>query len=158
MPKLALAAVAAAMLLVPAAAQAQAPPTLTTIGIGEADVTPADRNDDASIKAAVADATAKALPLAIADAKTRASALAAAAGLTLGGMTAISDAGQNGYFGPSFLSQGTFGNGHFCGQIPNRKTVVRDGRRRSVRVKGTHRVCRVPREVYSTVTLTFATS
>src|SRR4051812_26267103 len=116
------AAVTAALFLVPAAAQAQSPPTLSTTGIGEADVTPADRNDDASIRAAVEDATAKALPLAIADARKRAAGLAAAAGVTLGALTAISDSGPGGY-GPFFLTQGTFGNGHFCGDVPNRKTV-----------------------------------
>ena len=133
------------LLLVPAAASAQTPATLTASGVGEADVSPADRNDEASIRAAVEAANAKALPLAIADARTRAAALATAAGVTLGPLVAISDSGQPNY-GPFYLSRGTFGNGRFCGQVRNTRVVVRDGRRRRVRAPGTHRVCRVPPE------------
>ena len=152
MSKLAPLAAVIAALLVPGVAHAQtAPPpqTLTANGTGEADVTPADADDEASIRAAVDAANAEALPLAIADARKNAAALAAAAGVTLGPMVSIQGGG-------SYPFGGSFGPGKFCGDVPNRKTVVRNGRRRSVRVKGTHRVCRVPREIYSSVQLTFS--
>src|SRR4051812_16115210 len=103
------AAIVAATLLLPSLAQGQTPGTLTASGIGEADVSPADRKDDASIRAAVEAANAKAIPLAMAEARKRAAALAAAAGLTLGPLVAVADTGG---FAP-YLTQGTFGNGHF---------------------------------------------
>jgi uncharacterized protein YggE len=140
-----------------APAHAQQPATtLTANGLGEAKVEPENRKSDASIRAAVEAANAKALPDAMAKARAHAAELAAAAGVTLGPLIAISDNPNNGYtfFGP----QGTFGNGHYCGKVRNTKTVVRNGVRRRVATKGTHRVCRVPREVYATVALTFSVS
>jgi uncharacterized protein YggE len=140
-----------------APAHAQQPATtLTANGLGEAKVEPENRKSDASIRAAVEAANAKALPDAMAKARAHAAELAAAAGVTLGPLIAIADNPNNGYtfFGP----QGTFGNGHYCGKVRNTKTVVRNGVRRRVATKGTHRACRVPREVYATVSLTFSVS
>lgn len=155
MSKHILAAAAAALLLAPAAAHAQTPPppqTLTANGTGEADVEIAQNStDEAAIRAAVDAANAKALPLAIADARKNATALAAAAGVTLGALTSIQGGG-------SYQFGGSFGPNRFCGDVPNTKRVTRNGKRRTVRVKGTHRVCRVPREVYTGVAITFAIS
>lgn len=151
-----LAAVAVGMLLAVPAAQAQAPSTLSASGIAQAGVKPENRNSNTLIRAAVQAARAKALPLAIADAKRRAQELATAAGVTLGVLVGLSDAGQSGYFGP--YGYGSFGPDRYCGRVANYKTVRRNGRRVRVRVKGTHRVCRVPREVYASATVTFAIS
>jgi uncharacterized protein YggE len=143
--------------LAAAPAQAQQPATtLTANGLGEADVKPENRKSDASIRKAVEEANAKALPDAMAKARAHAAELAAAAGVTLGPLIAIADNPNNGY--TFFGQQGTFGNGHYCGQVRNTRTVVRNGVRRRVAAKGTHRVCRVPREVYATVALTFSVS
>ncbi len=43
----------------------------------------------------------------------------------------------------------------YCGNVANYKTVTRNGRRQRVRVKGTHRVCRYPRQVYAGAGVTF---
>jgi hypothetical protein len=146
---LALSALAAA----PAHAQ-QPATTLTANGIGEAKPEPENRRSDASIRKAVAAANAKALPEAMASARAHAAELATAAGVTLGPLVSISDAPNNGY--GFFVQNGTFGNGHYCGKVRNTRTVVRNGARRRVATKGTHRVCRIPPEVYATVSLTFS--
>ena len=132
-------------------------PTLTATGTGEAKPAPEDRHSDASIHAAVDAANVAALPKAIADARAHAARLATAAGMTLGPLLSIADTPNNGY--PFYYGQnGTFGNDHFCGKVRNTKTVVRNGVRRRVAAKGTHRICRVPPEVYATVSLTFSVS
>ena len=69
--------------------------------------------------------------------------------MTLGALFALSDSGQSGFYGSPY-SFGTMGYDKYCGKVANSKTVTRNGRRVRVRVKGTHRVCRVPREVYAT--------
>lgn len=148
-----LAAVAAGMLLTVPAAQAQAPATLSATGVAQADVKPENRNSETSIRAAVKAARAEALPLAIADAKRRAQELATAAGVTLGPLVGLSDSGQSGVYTP--YTYGSFGFDKFCGRVANYKTVRRNGRRVRVRVKGTRRVCRVPREVYASATVSF---
>jgi uncharacterized protein YggE len=143
--------------LAAAPAQAQQPAaTLTANGLGEAKVQPEDRRNDASIRKAVEAANAKALPDAMANARAHAAELAAAAGVTLGPLVSIADSPNGGY--GFFAQQGTFGNGHYCGKVRNTHTVVRDGVRRRVAAKGTHRACRVPREVYASVALTFSVS
>jgi hypothetical protein len=143
-----------ALLAAPAYAQQ---PTLTANGSGQAKPAPEDRHSDASIRAAVDAANVAALPKAIADARAHAARLATAAGMTLGPLLSIADTPSNGY--PFYYGQnGTFGNGHFCGKVRNTKTVVRNGVRRRVAAKGTHRTCRVPAEVYAAVSLTFSVS
>jgi uncharacterized protein YggE len=139
-----------------APAHAQQPATtLTANGIGEAKPDPENRKSDASIRKAVAEANAQALPKAIDNARAHAAELATAAGVTLGPLIAIAD-GQNGGYPFYFQQNGTFGNGHFCGQVRRTRTVVRNGVRRRVAAKGTRRVCRVPGEIYAAVTLTFS--
>ena len=150
--------VAFALLATAPAAHAQTPSTLSATGLAQADVKPENRNSETSIRAAVKAARGQALPLAIADGKRRAQELATAAGVTLGALVALSDSGgQNGYYYGPYVN-GTFGYDKYCGQVANTKTVTRNGRRVRVRVKGTHRVCRVPREVFATTTVTFAIS
>jgi hypothetical protein len=152
-PAISLSLVALALAAAPAHAQ-QPATTLTANGLGEAKPDPANRKSDASIRKAVADANAKALPDAMENARAHAADLATAAGVTLGPLVSISDNPNNGY--GFFVQNGTFGNGHFCGKVRNTRTVVRNGVRRRVATKGTHRVCRVPAEVYATVSLTFS--
>jgi hypothetical protein len=143
--------------LAAAPAHAQQPATtLTANGLGQAKPKPENRRSDRSIREAVAAANAKALPEAMANARAHAAELAAAAGVTHGPLSTIADNTNNGYF---FYGQnGTFGNGHYCGQVRNTHTVVRNGVRRRVASKGTHRACRVPPEVYASVALTFSVS
>ena len=153
---------AAAVLAVPAA-EAQAPPvkSVTTIGIGTASVTPKDRKSNASIKEAVDAADGAARPKAIASARERATELAQAAGLTLGGITSVSEASQFPYygpFGPPYALQGTFGPGKFCGTIRT-SHLKRDSNGRVHRVLGKrHRVCRFPSTINVSLTVTFAAS
>jgi hypothetical protein len=92
----------------------------------------------------------------MANAKAHAAELAAAAGVTLGPLISIADTPDGGY--GFYTLRGTFGNGHYCGKVRNTKVVVRNGVRRRVATKGTHRVCRVPPEIYATVSLTFSVS
>jgi uncharacterized protein YggE len=155
-----LATVAAAAVLVPAAA-AQSPPakSVTTIGIGTASVKPKDRKDNASIKEAVEAADAAARPKAINEARERATELAQAAGLTLGGITSVSEASSFPYYGPfgvPYGLQGTFGPGKFCGTIRSSHRVT-DSKGRVRRVLGKpHRVCRFPSSISVSLTVTFA--
>ena len=157
-----LAAVTAAAMLVPTA-KAQAPPakSVTTIGIGTASVTPKDRKDNASIKEAVEAADTAARPKAIASARERAGELAQAAGLTLGGITSVSEASQVPYYGPfgvPYALQGTFGPGKFCGTIRT-SHVKRDSNGHVHRVLGKrHRICRFPSTINVSLTVTFAAS
>lgn len=157
-------AAAAALLAVPAA-DAQAPPakSVTTIGIGTASVTPKDRKDNAAIKEAVDAADAAARPKAIASARERATELAQAAGLTLGGITSVSEASQVPYYygpfgSPPYALQGTFGPGKYCDNIRT-SHLKRDSKGHVRRVLGKrHRVCRFPSTLSVSLTVTFAAS
>ncbi len=157
-----LAAVAAATLLV-STAEAQAPPakSVTTIGIGTASVKPKDRKSNASIKEAVEAADTAARPKAIASARERATELAQAAGLTLGGITSVSEASNVPYYGPfgvPYALQGTFGPGKFCGTIRS-SHLKRDSKGNVHRVLGKRRrVCRFPSTINVSLTVTFAAS
>jgi uncharacterized protein YggE len=157
-----LATVVAAAMLVPAA-DAQAPPakSVTTVGIGTASVKPKDRKSNASIKEAVEAADGAARPKAITAARERATELAQAAGLTLGGITSVSEASNIPYYGPFGLPyglQGTFGPGKYCGTIRS-SHIRRDSNGHVHRVLGKrHRVCRIPPNVTVSLTVTFAAS
>ena len=154
MPKtLSLVALAGALLLAAPAAQAQTPATLSATGLAQEKVTPEDAKSETSIREALEAARAKALPRAITDAKRRAQELATAGGVTLGTLVVITDGGQANAFGPYVY--GAFGPNRYCGNVANYKTVTRNGRRQRVRVKGTHRVCRFPRQIYATAGVTF---
>ncbi|HEY6888117.1 MAG TPA: hypothetical protein VI300_10070, partial [Solirubrobacter sp.] len=147
-------AVVLAAALLPAAASAQAPATtLTAAGTGQSAPKPDDRKSESSIREAVEAAEAAALPKAVVEAKSHAVALAAAAGLTLGALISISDAPSTSF--PFYYGLPGFPNGHYCGNVRRFKTVVRNGKRRRVSA-GTHRVCRIPPQVVSSVQLTYA--
>jgi hypothetical protein len=148
-------ATAAVFGVVASTAAAQAPPTITATGAATAKPDPSNRKSDTSIREAVEAANAEALPKAIAEAREHAAELATAAGMRLGPLLSISDAPNAGY--PFVYAFGAFGNGKFCGQVRNTHTVVRNGVRRRVAGKGTHKVCRVPATVVASVSLTFAT-
>ena len=150
-----LAAVASAQDAVP-----QPQRTLVAVGTGTIKVTPKDAQSNDSIKAAVADATTKALPAAIKDARTQAAQLASAAGVTLGPLVSLSNNaapyGGGIFYGPIYPSTGSFGPGKFCGNVRSRSsTIGKDGKRHYGKLH-TRRVCRVPPLVQRAVQLTFA--
>lgn len=150
-----LAAVANAQAPVPTTQQR----TLVAVGTGTINVTPKDRNDNASIVAAVRAANDKALPAALTDARTQATQLAAAAGVTLGPVISLSNSGTSGsgvFYGPYYSVVGTFGPNRFCGTVRTRSSSVdKRGVRHYGRVKS-HRVCRVPSVIQRSVQLTYA--
>ena len=119
-----LAAVANAQAPVPTTQQR----TLVAVGTGTINVTPKDRNDNASIVAAVRAANDKALPAALTDARTQATQLAAAAGVTLGPVISLSNSGTSGngvfFYGPYYSVVGTFGPNRFCGTVRTRSSSV----------------------------------
>lgn len=134
--------------------------TLVAAGVGTIKVTPKDAKSNDSIKAAIADATAKALPAAIQDARTQAGQLAAAAGVTLGPLVSVSNEAQPSfggvYYGPIYPATGSFGPGQYCGTVRTRSVHVdKNGKRHYGKPKA-HRVCRVPPVVQRAVALTFA--
>ena len=146
-----LAALAQAQEPVPAPAR-----TLVAAGSGQADVTPKNAKDNASIVAAIDAAQAKALPRALAEAKEEAQDLATAAGVTLGPLVTISNVGTQGVFFGPYPFYGTFGPNRYCGTI--RQPVFRtgqDGKRHRVGSRARH-VCRFPRTLQRQVQLTYA--
>ena len=148
-----LAAAVQAQDVVPTAAQR----TLVAAGIGQVKVTPKDRQDNASIAAAVEAAEAKALPAAVADAKAQAQALATAAGVTLGGLLSVGNqASPPGFYGPFFYTNGTFGPGKYCAKVRTVSFVKGKDGKRHRKLLPPHRVCRVPPSVTRTVQLTYA--
>jgi uncharacterized protein YggE len=148
----ALAALALGTAVAPAAAQAPAPGTITASGVGVARVNQQVERTQTAIAAAVERARDRAVPAAVSRAGGQARRIAAATGLTLGAVVAVAEPGTPfGFFGPD----GTFGPGRYCGTVPRFRTVVRDGRRRRVRV-GARRTCRVPREVVTSLSVTYA--
>jgi uncharacterized protein YggE len=132
--------------------------TLVAAGTGSVKPAPKDRNDNASIVAAVAKASAKALPLAVADARSQARELATATGVTLGGLVAVSNTSvTSGFYGPIYYGTlGTFGPGKFCGDIRTRTSTVDANGKRHFGKFHTRHVCRVPATIQRTVSLTFA--
>ncbi|HMJ37022.1 MAG TPA: SIMPL domain-containing protein [Baekduia sp.] len=156
----ALFAFAAGCLAAVAPAQDVAPApqrTLVASGTGSVKPAPRDSNSNASIVAAVEKAEAKALPIAVADARSQAQELATATGVTLGTLVSVSNSGAtNGFYGPIFYSNGSFGPGKYCGNVRSRSvTVDANGKRHLGKLK-TRRVCRVPNTVQRVVWLTFA--
>jgi uncharacterized protein YggE len=158
----ALLAFAAGCLAAAAQAQTVAPApqrTLVASGTGQVRPAPKDRNSNTSIRAAVEKAEAKALPLAVADARKQAQELATATGVTLGPLVAVSNgASTNGFYGPIFYANGSFGPNRYCGTIRSRKVTVDANGKRHLGKLRTRRVCRVPTTVQRVVSLTFALS
>jgi hypothetical protein len=139
---------------IPAPASAQAPATtLTATGTAQAAPEPDNRRSEPSIRRAVEEAEASALPRAVADGRAHAAELAAAAGLTLGPLLSIADAPATAF--PVYYPLGTFPNGRYCGRVRRTRTVVRNGVRRRV-AAGTRRLCRVPPNVSVAIQLTYS--
>ena len=134
----------------PAAAE-----TVTALGSSQAEVKPEDKKSNASIKKAIAEARATALPLALANARQRAAELAAGSGLVLGDVESVEE-----YLDPRFGGYellGSFGPGQFCGTVTRRvRQRLSDGRvvRRRVR----QRRCHFPRFVLTSVEVTYKAS
>jgi uncharacterized protein YggE len=152
------AATLAAALFTASPALAQAAGTVTATGTGQARVHPKNRHNNASIAAAYDRARRAAIGGAFSEAHEYAADYAQAAGLTLGGITAVSDAQNNGVFygpGPAFF--GPFGPGKFCGT--ERRPIFQGGppNRKVVGFKKVH-TCIVPRFAYVTLTVTYSAS
>jgi uncharacterized protein DUF541 len=133
--------------------------TVTAVGLGQVNVTPKDRHNNASIVAAVEASEAKAIPQAVQTARERASKLAQAGGLTLGAVQSVEEVqNQFPFYGPGGPNAypAPFGKDKYCGD-ERRPRFRRDanGRRRVV---GTHtvHVCRPPRFVIINLSVTFA--
>jgi hypothetical protein len=149
--------VAVAALAVAAPAVADQAGSVTATGTSQEKVTPANRNSNASIAAAVEEAHKAGIAGAMKDAHEYALDYARAAGLKLGAIISVSDAqnGGPGYYVGGFF--GAFGPDQFCGEVtrPIIKTV--DGKRKRVGVKHVHK-CFVPPFQETTLTVTYAAS
>jgi len=146
---------------VPASAQQTAQPsqTVTAVGTGEVRPVPSDRNDNESIRRAVAAARRAAVPLAVASGRARAIQIGSATGLRIGGILDVSETPPSPFFGPFGPNSGTFGPDRFCGQVGRFKTVrASNGRWISRRRIGSRRLCRVPARVSASLTITYAAS
>ena len=136
-----------------------APHTITVNGSSRVTPTPLDRKSNASIKKAVAQARAKAIPLAIANGRGRAATLSQLAGIPLGALISIAEAAPAPYFFPGpFGEDGTFGPDQYCGTVRTR-IFRRDaqGRRKAVGTR-TRRQCRIPTYISSNLTMVFSTA
>jgi uncharacterized protein YggE len=141
--------------LAAAPAAAAQPDTVTATGTGQSKVQPRNRNDNASIAAAYDVARHAAIAGAISEAHEYAVDYAHALGMTLGAVTSVSDAQNNGFYGPSQFF-GPFGPNQFCGTL--RQPIFKrekGGRRKVVGTKQVHR-CFVPRFAYTTLTVTYS--
>jgi uncharacterized protein YggE len=147
----------------PAAAQTAtqpslAPDTLTVTGTAAVKPTPVNRNSNASIIAAIEKAEDAVTPRALADGRDRAAKLAGLSGMTLGALLAVAETSPSPYgpfFGP-FSQSGSFGPGDYCGTV--RRPVYRrtkQGTRKRVGWRS-RRVCRIPAQVSTSLTMTFA--
>lgn len=131
--------------------------TVSAFGTGQVPITPTNRNDEASIRAAADDALAKAIPAAIADARATAVKLADASNLNLASILSVEQQAASPFFfpppSPSGRIVGQF-NGNFCG-IVNRPIVrTRNGRRTVVRTVRQRR-CIFPPSASTSVKVTF---
>ena len=129
--------------------------TVTATGTGQTAVTPADRNSNSSIAAAVDAARQASIAGAIAQAHEYAQQYAAGVGLTLGGVLSISDAGNGGggFYGPGPFF-GPFGANQYCGTVRRAIRTGPKGHRRITGFKKVHR-CFVPPYAYVTLTVTY---
>ena len=154
-------ATAVTLLAGAAPALAQAPErSVTAVATANVPVAKNVAKNSPAIRAAVEAAREKAGPAAIALAKEEAQRLAAAAGLTLGPLTSVAEQPAS-PFGPfsNYGADGTFGPGKFCGKI--RTPIFRrdkHGRRVFTHRFRTHFGCRIPPQVSTTVSVTFAAS
>jgi hypothetical protein len=138
---------------------ASAGKTVTAIGLGQVNVTPKDRHNNASIVEAVEASEAKAIPQAVQAARERATELAQAGGLTLGAVQSVEEVqNQFPFYGPGGPNAypAPFGKDKYCGD-ERRPRFVRDSSGRRVR-SGTRtvHVCRPPAFVIINLSVTFA--
>jgi hypothetical protein len=126
--------------------------TIVVIATGQAEVKAANRNSNASIRAAVLDAQRTATPRGIINARVSAAVVGNAAGLTVGAIISVED--QSLFYSPGFNYQ--FGLNQYCGKVPRRR-VVRDadGKRKVIRLPARRR-CNVPEYAITTIKVTFA--
>lgn len=153
-PQTLAAAIAVACLIPTSQALAAPGDTITAVGNALISPTPADRNSDTEIAAAVKKAQLDVIPLAIADGRTRAQLLATASGLTLGTLTGIADQASPFISPVDYVTQGTFGHGHFCGTVGRyRITRLKSGQVQRTRI-GSRRQCRIP-QITASLSLTY---
>ena len=146
-----------ALLVSAAPAVADTSKSVTATGTKLVKVVPANRNSNASIRAAVDAAEQAGIQGAIAVAHEYALRYAAAAGLTLGGVISVSDAQNNGvYFGPygSLGFFGPFGPDQYCGT--QQIHVVKRVHKKLTVVTKKVDICVVPPYEVTTLTVTFA--
>lgn len=153
---LAAAVAASCLATAPALAQsATGSKSVTATGTGEARVKPKDRDSNSSIAAAYDAARKASIASAISEAHEYALDYAKAAGLTLGSVLSVSDAQNNGFYGPGPGFFGPFGPGQFCGTT--RQLVGKPAPGKSPKFKTVHR-CFVPPFAYTTLTVTYSAS
>ena len=133
--------------------------SVTAVGLGQVNVDPKDRHNNASIVAAVEESEAKAIPQAVQFARERATKLAQAGGLALGAVQSVEEVqNQFPFYGPGGPNAypAPFGEDKYCGD-ERRPRFRRDanGRRRVVGTRTVH-VCRPPRFVIINLSVTFA--
>lgn len=143
------------VVLAAAPAAAAQPGSVTATGTGQSLVQPKNRDNNASIAAAYDAARQAAIGGAIDQAHEYALDYANALGLTLGPVVSVSDAQNNGFYGPSQF-YGPFGPNQFCGtlHLPIFKKG-KNGRRKVVGTRKVHR-CFVPRFAFETLTVTYS--
>jgi hypothetical protein len=136
--------------------------SITATGSQGEPVMPANPKSNASIVAAVAAAQQAGISGAVSDAHQLAEQYAAAVGLTLGSATSVTDVVNNSnsygpYGGPVFAP---FGPNQYCGTEERGRVRVVKRHGKLHKVFKTHRVhvCIVPRQVVTTLTVTYSAS
>lgn len=146
----------AAALVAGVAAPAAQAGTITALGAAQVDVTPTDRNNNASIVDAVERAEQLGIPKALRAARIQAKELAAASNLTLGALVSIE---QNvggpgyGYSGP-YGALAPFGPNKYCGTITRRRRHRTPSGQAVTETTKTRR-CYVPRRLPVQLAVTF---
>jgi uncharacterized protein YggE len=153
-----LGAVAIALLLgtTPAIAQpatSSTAQTITATGTAQKRVVPKNRNNNASIAAAVDRAHKASIAGALKEAHEYAVLYAKAVGMKLGTVISVSDA-QNGFYGPGSII-GPFGPGRFCGTVT--RVIGRPVKGQKPKLGKVHR-CFVPQFASATLTVMYAAS
>ena len=155
------AAAVAAALVAATPAVAQSPQTqdktVTATGTGQARVHAKNRHSNASIAAAVDAARRAAIHSALHEAREYAGDYAKATGLKLGGVSSVTDATANPFYGPfgPGTTIGYFGPNQYCGTT--QQIVGRFVPGTQPKFKSVHR-CFVPRFASITLTVTFSAS
>lgn len=128
--------------------------TITATGTSQTRVVPKNRNSNASIAAAVERAHKASIAGALKEAHEYAVLYAKAVGMTLGNVISVSDAQNNGFYGPGTFF-GPFGPGRFCGTVT--RVIGKPVKGQKPKLKKVHR-CFVPQFAFATLTVTYAAS